>query len=91
MSMSNVTDVIFENYDNYLDKHRHDLNTPAGALEMLASDGAFNSYISALTEHLEPYQRSAVMAVCDRQREFLLEESAGSLGPSASVIGYAVK
>ena len=85
----NVTDLIFENYDGYLNEHRAEMNTPSGAIEMLASDGNFNAYMAALTEGLEPYQKASVMAVCERQREFLLEEST-QLGPSASVIGYAV-
>ena len=91
MMQMNATDLIFENYDGFLNDHRHDLNTPAGALEMLASDGSFNSYIASLTEGLEPYQKAAVSLVCERQREFLLEESStATLGPSASVVGYAV-
>lgn len=85
----NVTDLIFENYDQYLTKHRDELNTPSGAIEMLSSDGSFRAYMAALTEGMTNYQKAAVMSVCERQREFLLEEST-QLGPSASVIGYAV-
>lgn len=88
-SNMNTTDLIFENYDNYLTEHRDELNTPSGAIEMLSSDGSFRSYMTSLTEGMQPYQKAAVMAVCERQREFLLEEST-QLGPSASVIGYAV-
>ena len=84
------TDMIFENYAGYKSTHRSELSTPNGAIEMLTTDGMFRSYVAALTEGLEPHQRAAVMAVCDRQREMLLEESA-QMGPSASVIGYAVK
>lgn len=84
-----LTDLIFENYDGYLNDHRHELGTPTGAVDMLASDGTFNAYISKLTEGMEPYQKAAVTAVCDRERHFLLEEST-QLGPSASIIGYAV-
>ena len=84
-----TTDLIFENYDSYLTEHRDELNTPAGAIEMLSSDGSFRSYMSKLTEGLDNHQKAAVMSVCERQREFLLEEST-QLGPSASVIGYAV-
>jgi len=85
----NLSDLIFENYNSYLVEHRDELSTPVGAIEMLSSDGAFNAYISSLTEGMEPYQKSAVMAVCEREREYLLQEST-QLGPSASVIGYAV-
>lgn len=86
MDNINSTDLIFENYGNYMAGHRSELGTPAGAIEMLSTDGQFNAYISSLTEGLEPYQRAAVSAVCQREREMLLEESA-TLGPSASVIG----
>lgn len=89
MDNINCTDLIFENYGQYMSSHRHELGTPAGAIDMLSTDGQFNAYISSLTEGLEPYQRASVMAVCQREREMLLEESA-ALGPSASVIGYAV-
>lgn len=89
MPETNVTDLIFENYDNYINTHKDELNTPQGAIEMLSSDGAFNSYIAGLTEGMEPYQKAAVLAVCERERAYLLEEST-QLGPTASVIGYAV-
>lgn len=85
----NLTDMIFENYDGYLKEHRDEMGTPSGAIEMLSSDGSFKAYMASLTEGLEPYQKAAVMGVAERQREFLLEESA-QLGPSASIIGYAV-
>lgn len=85
----NTSDVIFENYEGYLKDHQDDLSTPAGAIEMLSSDGAFNSYMTSLTEGLDPHQKAAVMAVCEREREFILQESI-QMGPSTSVIGYAV-
>lgn len=87
--MQNNSDLIFENYDSFLQENKDDLATPSGAIELLSSDGSFQTYISALTEGLEPYQKQAVMAVCEREREYLLQESA-QLGPSASIIGYAV-
>lgn len=87
--MQNNSDLIFENYDGFLQENKDDLATPNGAIELLSSDGSFQAYISALTEGLEPYQKNAVMAVCEREREYLLQESA-QLGPSASIIGYAV-
>ena len=85
----NISDMIFENYEGYLKEHRDDLSTPAGAVEMLSSDGSFNAYMTSLTEGLDPHQKAAVMAVCEREREFLLQESI-QLGPSTSIIGYAV-
>lgn len=86
---TNHTDLIFENYSGYLSEHRSELSTASGAIDMLSLDSSFKAYINALTEGLDPTQKSAVFAVCDRQREMLLEESA-SIGPSSSVVGYAV-
>lgn len=87
--VKNTTDLIFENYSSYLDEHSEDIQTPNNAIEMLATDGKFNAYINTLTEGLDAHQKSNVMAVCQREREMLLEESA-SIGPTASVVGYAV-
>ena len=84
--MQNNSDLIFENYDSFLQENKDDLATPSGAIELLSSDGSFQSYMAALTEGLEPFQQQAVMAVCEREREYLLQESA-QLGPSASIIG----
>jgi len=86
----NNADLIYENYDRYIVEHRADMDTPSGAIEMLSSDGSFRSYIDSICEGMEPAQKANVISVCERERECLLEESAG-LGPSAAIIGYAVK
>jgi DNA-binding ferritin-like protein (Dps family) len=83
------TDKIFENYENYLAEHKDDIGTVEGGLEMLVSDGQFQSYIAALTEGLSDEQKTVIQNVCQRQRETLLEESV-QLGPSSTVIAYAV-
>jgi len=82
-------DTIFENYELFLKEHKDDVSTPMGAVEMLSSDGAFRAYIAAITEGLTPNAKSVVTAICEREREMLLEESA-NIGASASAIGYAV-
>lgn len=84
------TDMIFENYERFISEHQDDIGSPSGAIEMLSSDGAFRSYVNTLTEGLEPTVKTNVMAVCERQREMLLEESI-NIGPTASAIGYAVE
>ena len=83
------SNLIFENYNGYINEHRDEIGTVEGGLEMLTSDGMFRSYISALTEGLAEDQRDVIMNVCQRQRETLLEESV-MLGPSSTVIAYAV-
>lgn len=87
--MVDYGDRIFENYELFIKEHRDDLGTPAGAIEMLSSDGAFRAYIDALTEGLNSHTKRSIMAIAEREREMLLEESI-NIGPSAAVVGYAV-
>lgn len=87
--MVDYGDRIFENYELFLKEHRDDLGTPAGAIEMLSSDGAFRAYIDALTEGLDSHTKRSIFAIAEREREMLLEESI-NIGPSAAVVGYAV-
>ena len=82
-------DLIYENYENYINENREEFATPQDAIETLTSDGAFKSYITALTEGLTPQARDTIMTIAQREREMLLEESI-QLGPSANIIGYAV-
>lgn len=84
-----MTEIIFENYANYIQEHNDEIGSVGGALEMLSSDGSFNSYVESLTEGLPSDVKKSVLLVANREREFLLEESI-NVGASASVIGYAV-
>lgn len=83
------SDVIFENYDMFLKENNNQMATPSGAVEMLSSDGSFRAYMEALTDGLAPVSRAVVMAVAQREREMLLEESV-NFGPSGAAIGYNV-
>lgn len=87
--MSVYTDLIYENYEQYINENSEEFSSPQGAIEMLTSDGAFKSYMTALTEGLTPAARETVMAAAEREREMLLEESA-QIGPTAVAVGYAV-
>jgi hypothetical protein len=89
MMYRDYTDIIFENYEQFLKEHRDEMSTPSGALEMLSSDGAFRAYMNTLTEGLDAGTKSVVMSVAQREREMLLEEGM-SFGPSAAVVGYNV-
>jgi len=84
-----ATDLIFENYYNYIRENSEEFSTPQAAIEMLTSDAAFKSYVNALTEGLSPNAREVVHAVAEREREMLLEESA-QIGPTTVAVGYAV-
>ncbi len=83
------TELIFENYEKYLDRNRNELATATDAVLMLTSDGSFKSYMEQLTEGLDEVTTKAVMGVAQREREYLLEE-ATQIGPDTGVIGYAV-
>ena len=87
--LRDYTDIIFENYEQFLKEHSSEMSTASGALEMLSSDGAFRAYMNTLSEGLDPGTKSVVMAVAQREREMLLEEGM-SFGPSAAVVGYNV-
>ena len=83
------TELVFENYEKYLDRNKHELATPNDAIVMLTSDGSFKGYMEQLTEGLDDVTTKAVMVVAQREREYLLEE-ATQIGPDTGVIGYAV-
>lgn len=87
--MADYGDTIFENYELFIKEHHDDLSTPSGAIEMLSSDGAFRAYISSLTEGLDAQTKRNVMAIAERERDILLQESI-NIGPNAAAIGYAV-
>ena len=87
--MADYGDQIFENYELFIKEHKSDISTPSEAIEMLSSDGAFRAYIDSLTEGLNTHTKNNIVAIAEREREMLLEESM-NLGPSASVVGYAV-
>jgi hypothetical protein len=83
------SDAIFENYDMFLKENNSQMATPAGAIEMLSSDGSFRAYMESLTDSLPPVTKAVVMGVAQREREMLLEESV-NFGPSGAAIGYNV-
>lgn len=83
------SDLIFENYGYYIRENYGEFNSPSSALAMLTSDGQFKSYIQALTDGLPAHIAENIYAICEREREVLLEETA-QLGPSTTAIGYTV-
>ena len=83
------SDRIFENYEMFIKEHKNQIDTPHDAIEMLSSDGAFRAYIDALTEGLDVETKTNIFKIAEREREMLLEESI-NIGPTASVVGYAV-
>jgi len=84
-----TTDRIFRNYQKYIVEHEDMFGTTSGAMDVLNSEGLFNSYIKALTEGFDEHTVDVLTKVCKRERTVLLEESLQT-GPSASVIGFAV-
>ena len=84
-----MSTTLFENYELFLKEHSDDISTPSDALRMITDNGMFRSYMDALSENLDPVQRSVVMAVADRQRDMLLTEST-NVGASAFALGWTV-
>jgi len=84
------TDTIFENYGHFVTENREMVNTPRDAMQMISTDASFYSYIDSLTEGLDEMTSKNVLAVCEREREVFLENSA-NVGPTSTAIGYAVK
>jgi len=75
---------IFENYEGFLREHADDISTPKGAAKMIQDEGMFRAYMDTLTDGMDDNIRETVIAVADRNRECLIEESAnvpaGSFG-----------
>jgi hypothetical protein len=84
-----MQEALFENYELFITEHSDELSTPAGAVKMITDNGMFRSYMEALTEGLEPAPRTAVLAVANRQREMILNESA-NVGASSQAFGWTV-
>jgi len=84
-----VTELVYENFDSYL-QEEDNMQHPDYAMQMLTSESKFSSFIGKLTEGMSPQQVSSVTAVCNRQREYLLEESRTQFGSTPEVVGYAV-
>ena len=88
MTFGRLTDMIFHNYGRYINEHS-ELKKPEAAVQMLTDDSKYNHFISSIVEGADQEQIAAAKLVCDRQREFLLEESTNIMA-SDGAIGYAV-
>ncbi len=86
--MKRITDIIFENYKNYIDNHP-DMKTPSYAVEMLTNDNKYNHYISSLLKNISEEDQQIARQTCDRQRQLLLEDMS-NISQSNGAIGYAV-
>jgi len=80
---------IFENYEMFLNEHSDEFSTPSGALKLITDNGMFRGYMEGLTNGLDSNQRAVAMAVANRQREYLLTESANVPG-STLAFGWTV-
>lgn len=67
---------IFENYEQFINENRNELNSAKDIVKLMQDDGMFREYSDALCENLSPEVRSTVKGVLDREREMLLAESA---------------
>ena len=80
---------LFENYEQFISEHSDEISTPTGALKMITDNGMFRAYMDALTDGLDIGARTSVMAVANRQREYLLTEAANVPGSTMS-FGWTV-
>ena len=90
--VQDYTDVVYENYNSFLKEHDEFFKTPGQAMEMLATEGSFNAFVSQLTDTMGKDAKYAVEQVLKRERQMLLQEAAGSgqIASTAQAIGYAV-
>jgi len=70
------SNVIFENYESFLNENRDDLNSPQDIVKLITNDSMFRAYTEALTESLDTDTRLPVMNVLNSQRNMLLHEAA---------------
>lgn len=74
--------VILENYSNFLDEHKTDLNSRNGVLTLLTEDNYYQAYVQKLVEGMDDNIARGVTGVLNRNRDVLLENfSAGATQP----------
>ena len=90
--VQDYTDVVYENYNSFLKENEEHFKTPSQAMEMLATEGSFNAFVSQLTDSMGKEAKYAVEQVLKRERQMLLQETAGAgqIASTAQAIGYAV-
>lgn len=85
------TDVVFENYNSFIKEHTEFFTSPSKSIEMIATEGSFNSFVNTLTDSMSKSSKSSVERVLNRERIALLQEAhGGQIASSGSAIGYAV-
>lgn len=80
-TMSLNTNLLFENYEEYVTNEENDLQNPQSAVRLLREDAQFNDFTDTLVEGLDADASYAVKNVLDQQRTQLLTEGA-NVGPS---------
>jgi len=72
-----MSDVLFENYEQFITEHADDVSSPAGVARMLNDEGMSRAYFESLTDGIsDDKSRAGVMAILNRQREMILQEAA---------------
>jgi hypothetical protein len=71
-----MSDIIFENYYNFVQENESDFTTPQGVVSLLNDKAYFESFVDALTEGLDADAVSGIRTVLDRYRVDLLTEAA---------------
>lgn len=87
--MNSQQNRIFRNYYKFLSEHSTILKKKEDTLLLLDNSELFHNYIESLMDGLDDSQKPLIRQICQRERDFLLEESA-NISLSDSVSGYAV-
>lgn len=83
-------DLIFENYQKFLDSNSSDLKNYRDSQKMLNDDGMFLDYKDHLTEGYDQEVKTVCSNVMDMQRNYLLHE-ATNVPASSIVSGWTVQ
>ena len=79
--MSLNSNLLFENFEEYVNNDENELQNPQNAIRLLREDAQFADFADTLTEGLDESARYVVNNVLEQQRNQLLTESA-NVGPS---------
>ncbi|MFW6246930.1 MAG: hypothetical protein ACOC22_02010 [bacterium] len=84
-----MNQVIFENYENFINENKGELNSARDIVKLMNDEGMFREYADALCEGLSADVKPTVMGVLNREREMLLSEAA-NVSASSFAQGWTV-
>lgn len=82
-------DAIFENYENFLNENKSNIDTPQAMMRTLSDDVMFEAYKECLLDGFDGNVKAVLNNIMDRQREMVLSEGA-NVGASSVASGWTV-